>query len=208
MLGPNPVLHYACGNTALRAAPDGRQPVHSDIEFPHPRFPFSLVVNIPLVEMVESNGATEVWLGSHTATSFDDQVQIPNQIDNLPIRAILPALIDQRRVFSPPVRACVSKGSIIIRDFRLWHAGMPNLTPSPRVMLAFVWQAYWWRGSGFVRLPLELRPKIQSWENSKQCLIAAQWVDKDDDCQIDGMASHGTNPASSDLALLTELSQL
>ncbi|KAF2964187.1 hypothetical protein GQX73_g9369 [Xylaria multiplex] len=207
MLGPYPVLHYACGNTALKAASNGRQPVHSDIEFPHPRFPFSLVVNIPLVDMMESNGATEVWLGSHTATTFDDQVQIPNQLDNLPTRAIFPALLDQRKTLSPPVRTCVSKGSIIIRDLRLWHAGMPNLTPSPRVMLAFVWQAGWWRGNGLVRLPVELRAKIYSWEKSSQCRIAAQWVEKVEDQQMDGVAASSTSLASSDLAILADLSQ-
>ena len=29
-----------------------------------------------------------------------------------------------------------ASGSIIIRDLRLWHAGMPNKTEEPRVMLA------------------------------------------------------------------------
>ncbi|KAI0855020.1 hypothetical protein F4860DRAFT_522032 [Xylaria cubensis] len=209
ILGPNPVLHYACGNTALKAAPDGRQPVHSDIEFPHPTFPFSYVVNIPLVNMTESNGATEVWLGSHTATTFDDQIQAPNQLDNLPTRAILPDLLNQSKAVSPPARACVPKGSIIIRDLRLWHAGMPNLTSSPRVMLAFVWQADWWRGNGLVRLPLQLRNKIHSWEQSSiPCRIAAQWVEKCEDQDVDGVAAPSTSLASSDPAMLTELSCL
>jgi ectoine hydroxylase-related dioxygenase (phytanoyl-CoA dioxygenase family) len=30
----------------------------------------------------------------------------------------------------------VKKGSIIIRDLRLWHGGKPNLSEDPRVMLA------------------------------------------------------------------------
>jgi hypothetical protein len=209
MLGPSPVLHYACGNTALQASPMGRQPVHSDIEFRHPRFPFSFVVNIPLVDMNESNGATEVWLGSHAATSFDDQIKTPNQVEGLPARAIIPALVKHRQAFSPPVRACVSKGSIIIRDMRLWHAGMPNLTATPRVMLAFVWQAAWWQGKGFLQLPLAAQAKIKSWEQSGgvQCRFAVRWVKEPPEQQVNGMRAEGTGLASSNVGLSNILSQ-
>ncbi|KAI1313351.1 hypothetical protein F5Y03DRAFT_338738 [Xylaria venustula] len=208
ILGPDLVLHYACGNTALQTSPANRQPVHSDIEFPHPMFPFSFVVNIPLVDMDECNGATEVWLGSHAATSFSDQIQKPSQAEDLPPRSIISSLVEHRRSFSPPVRACVSKGSIIIRDLRLWHAGMPNLTPMPRVMLAFVWQAAWWQGKGLMNLPLGIQPKIHSWESSRVgCRFAVQWVEASTKQRVDGMGAHSTSLASSDVVLQSFLSQ-
>ncbi|KAI1191679.1 hypothetical protein F5B17DRAFT_451300 [Nemania serpens] len=208
ILSPDPVLHYACGNTAMQAAPTGRQPVHSDIEFPHPMFPFSFVVNIPLVDVDERNGATEVWLGSHATTSFDDQVQAPNQLEDLPARAIIPSLVRRREASSPPTRACVSKGSIIIRDLRLWHAGMPNLTPTPRVMLAFVWQAAWWQGKGLMHMPLTAQPKIITWEQSGvRCRFAVKWGDESMKQHVDSREADDKSLASSDNVLLRMFSQ-
>jgi hypothetical protein len=64
-------------------------------------------------------------------------------------------LMEKRREVSPPFQPVVPRGmytssiialqstltvwfvgSIILRDLRLWHAGMPNRTDNPRVMLA------------------------------------------------------------------------
>ncbi|KAL7783808.1 hypothetical protein V8C37DRAFT_396805 [Trichoderma ceciliae] len=211
ILGPNPVMHYAQGNTALKAGPEARQPVHSDIEFSHPAFPFSFVVNIPLVDMTVENGAMEVWLGTH-ATSIRDQVLKTNQVEGLPVRAILPALLQSRCGISPPVRACVPKGSIIIRDLRLWHAGMPNLTENPRVMLAFVWQAAWWKGRGVVRLPLALRDIIEEWERGEDASnpvtfrVAAEWLENSTSSQKNGDVD--TSLSSSDAAVLGAFSCL
>ncbi|KAI0410733.1 hypothetical protein F5X98DRAFT_384989 [Xylaria grammica] len=206
ILGPGPVLHYACGNTAIQTSAAERQPVHSDIEFPHPMFPFSFVVNIPLVDMTECNGATEIWLGSHATTSFNDQIQIQSRVEDPPARAIIPSLVERRRSVSPPTRACVSKGSVIIRDLRLWHAGMPNLTLVPRAMLAFVWQAAWWQGKGLMHLPLAIQPKIKALERSGvRCRFAAQWVEEPIKQRVDGMGAHGTNLASSDVVLMNTL---
>ena len=68
MLGPNPVLHYANGNTALKARSNPRQPVHSDVDKPHPLYSFAIAVNIPLCDVSVENGSTEVWVGTHNST--------------------------------------------------------------------------------------------------------------------------------------------
>lgn len=207
ILGPNPVLHYAQGNTALKTGGELRQPVHSDIDFPHPSFPFSFVVNIPLVDMTEENGAMEVWLGSHASTTICDQVLTADQIKGVPVRAILPSLLQRRRAVCPPVRAFVPKGSIIIRDLRLWHAGIPNRTETPRVMLAFVWQPSWWKGNGVVRLPLALQSTIKDWEKGYDSAepitsfrVAAEWLEGLVDRQSIGNVD--TSLSSSDAAVL------
>ncbi|KAF3170107.1 hypothetical protein EYR41_001866 [Orbilia oligospora] len=178
MLGPEPVLQYASGNTALQTPSNARQPVHSDIDFPHPSFPFSMVVNIPLVDMTIENGALEVWPGTHL-TAFEDQILEPGQSGELPVRAIIPELLQLRKAVCPPVRVVVPKGSIIIRDLRLWHAGCPNFTPNPRVMLAFIWQAAWWCGRGWFELPIRLRSLLSTWENGIiKFRVAARWVEQ------------------------------
>ena len=204
LLGPQPVLHYAKGNTALPADENtSRQPVHSDLEFMHPCFPFAVVINVPLSDVGPDNGATEVWLGSHVDSSFAQQTIVdasspthpvasgPDAVVALaedgsgpPVRAIRPALLARRRLTAPPVRACTTKGSIIIRDMRLWHAGMPNFSSEARIMLAFVWEAAWWRAKGRVEMPgsgalLEI---VQRWEGKSvrdgkvPVIIAVKWI--------------------------------
>lgn len=128
---------FYSGNTAL---PGGsRQPVHSDthhlwpnLEVAHPAH--QLVVNIPVVDMSEHNGSTEVWPGTHLDTTMGSQmdtIQVPEW------------KIEQRRNISPPFQPTVIRGSVLIRDMRLWHAGMPNHSSLPRPMIAMIHQARW-----------------------------------------------------------------
>lgn len=174
ILGPRPVVHYANGNTALQAAPDGRQPVHSDCEFDHPvYFPFACVLNINLVDTSPENGATEVWPGSHLVSTPECHAKIPNTSER--ILHVQPELVEERRRHSPPIQPCTKRGSIIIRDLRLWHAGMPNLTAIPRIMLAFVAQPAWFQGKAKVLLPLSAKNLVDSWSDEIQ--FAAEWVD-------------------------------
>lgn len=76
ILGPKSRLSFISGNSALpptASSPTQSQPVHADADFAHPECPFALVVNVPLVDMTEMNGSTEVWLGTHSTTSLEAQ---------------------------------------------------------------------------------------------------------------------------------------
>jgi len=110
-----------------------RQPVHADADFRHPSHPFALVINVGLVDMNPNNGSTELWLGTHTTTSIDDQEGAHGERASGRIKE---ASLERRRAVSPPMQPTISKGSLVIRDLRLWHAGMPNLTAEVRIMLA------------------------------------------------------------------------
>ncbi|RMZ29211.1 hypothetical protein D0859_06691 [Hortaea werneckii] len=176
MLGPNLMCHYANGNTALKAK--GRQPVHSDIDKPHPLFPFAYAINVPLSDMNVENGSTELWPGSHRESNIGQHVAFTDNEFGL---AIKPALVEQRRRTSPPVQPSVRKGSLIIRDIRLWHAGMPNRTDTPRIMLAFVIQPTWFQAPSKVKLPLKSKALVESWRANSGLQYAAQWVDGDVD---------------------------
>ena len=165
-LGPKPVVHYANGNTALKADPTGRQPVHSDCEWRHPvYFPFAYVININLVDVGPENGGTEVWPGSHHVSSHSDHVKPEDHEEQLVIEE---RFVEERRKHSPPIQACTRKGSIIIRDLRLWHAGRPNLTEEPRVMLAFVAQPAWFQARSKIYLPEDVRDLVESWGDELQ----------------------------------------
>lgn len=44
-------------------------------------------------------------------------------------------VLEKRRMVRPPVQPEVEAGDIMIRDLRLWHAGMPNSSEKHRIML-------------------------------------------------------------------------
>ena len=53
--------------------------------------------------------------------------------------------VEARRDIAPPVRGNTKKGSVLIRDMRLWHRGMPNHSDRPRQMIAMVHNIHWFR---------------------------------------------------------------
>ncbi|KAG9230252.1 hypothetical protein BJ875DRAFT_162296 [Amylocarpus encephaloides] len=187
VLGPKPRLSFVSGNSALPPQ-DGvtpqSQPVHSDADFAHPQCPFALVVNVPLVDMTKENGSTEVWLGSHTNASIDSQEGLHGERASGRIKA---ELLEQRRNERPPCQPMVKKGSIVIRDLRLWHAGKPNFTDNTRVMLAMIHFAPWYRNTMEVDFSEKLKPILQKAGSSLQ--IQAKFVPERQ--VIDGYLSHG-----------------
>lgn len=172
ILGPEIRAHYANGNTALKAT--GRQPVHSDINKPHPLFPFAYIINIALDDVSLENGSTEIWVGSHRDSCIDQHDSIGVKEEGLTIK---PELVEERRKHSPPVNPTTKKGSMVIRDVRLWHAGVPNRTSTPRIMLAFVIQPTWFQAPSKVLLPLKVKGLIQKWKEETGLEYHAEWVD-------------------------------
>lgn len=111
-------------NTAWPGCPvqdihrDSKQLTPSD-----PYVPSDTVINIPLVDFTEENGATEIWPGSHL--TVDERLPEPGELE--------------RRVEGlPSIRATMPAGSVLIRDKRCWHRGMANNTDIQRVMIAHV----------------------------------------------------------------------
>jgi hypothetical protein len=137
ILGDGLVNALYSGNTSL---PGGeRQPVHADMgqlwpDLPHPTPPYALVVNVPLVDMDERNGSTEIWPTTHT----DPTLVIGKDI------TVTEERLNDWRSRVQPIQPAVDAGSIIIRDIRLWHAGMPNHTSTPRPMIAMIHWVSWW----------------------------------------------------------------
>jgi hypothetical protein len=124
ILGEGVHNHFYNANTNMPGSQ--RQPLHRDA--PHlghdPVHPIiSIIVNVSPVDVDESNGATELWPGTH---------QIPGST-----RVTEEAEAD-RRVVLPPVRAVSRKGDAVLRDPRLWHCGVPNTSTEARHMIAMV----------------------------------------------------------------------
>ncbi len=112
----------------------GTQPLHADaphlwpdLTVPHPAH--ALVINVPLLDATEENGATEIWPGTHLLP-FNGQ-------------HIATDVAEARRRIVPPMQAVTHKGSILIRDMRMWHRGVPNRSQEIRHMIAMVHQIKW-----------------------------------------------------------------
>lgn len=138
VLGPGIKNVMYGGNTALPS--DQRQPVHADVghlwpldalEGPHPAA--QLVVNVLTVDVSPENGATEIWPGTHRelGVGVGDDIKIS------------PHALEARRAICPPIQPTFRRGSMLIRDIRLWHAGMPNRTVVPRPMIAMIHTTQW-----------------------------------------------------------------
>jgi len=175
-LGPRPKMTFLSANTALPPTadcPPQSQPIHSDADFSHPSHAFALVVNIPLVTFTPENGSTEIWLATHTNTGLHDQ---DGAHGDRASGRIKPHLLEARRARRPPCQPVVKKGSVIIRDLRLWHGGRGNFTNEPRVMVAMIHFAPWYRNQMKLELAEEIKDKISAQDALE---IPVEWVGED-----------------------------
>ncbi|OXG17201.1 phytanoyl-CoA dioxygenase family protein [Cryptococcus neoformans Tu401-1] len=118
---------------------------------------------------------SEVWLGTHNGTDLSCQEGAHGERASGRIKQ---DLLDARKPISPPLQPTIPKGSLIIRDLRLWHAGMPNTTDEIRIMLAMIHFAPWYRQRMTMKLPRSPRPIL---EGVDRLGVAADWQDAEVD---------------------------
>ena len=95
--------------------------------------PSNISVHVPLMDIDDRNGSTEVWPGTHRLAH---QGPVPTEQADL----------DARAAVAPPSQVVCPAGGVILRDARAWHRGMPNLTERTRLMLGMIFAARWARG--------------------------------------------------------------
>lgn len=120
--------------------------------------------------MTPENGSTELWLGTHTA---DVSAQEGKHGERASGR-IKENLLAERRAARGPSQPNVKKGSIVLRDLRLWHAGMPNLSEEVRVMLAMIHFAPWYRNPMRLQFGEDVRGLLAGFES--QLEIPVDWM--------------------------------
>jgi hypothetical protein len=130
LLGDSCVCHYFASDTPLPGS--DYQRVHSDIHAlfseGQPMPPYSLVMNVPLVDFTVENGAVEIWPGG-------THLMPPG----IHMQELAPHM-DSKRVLMPA-------GSLLIRDMRMWHRGTPNRSDHARPNLAFIYSRHWLKTS-------------------------------------------------------------
>ncbi|KAK5189614.1 hypothetical protein LTR99_006147 [Exophiala xenobiotica] len=168
ILGPRPCVNYVNGNTALGGF-NARQRVHADLTFNHGTFPFAIVTNFYLSDVSPANGSTELWIATHRDTTFADHRNC-GAAEHPPATGadkmefgIRDELLEERKQTAPPIQPVVKKGSVVLRDLRLWHAGLSNPAVHPRIMLAFVHTPAWYECPAKVVLPEAARGNIEAW---------------------------------------------
>lgn len=87
--------------------------------------PALIVINIPLIDFTIENGATEVWPGTHRIVDSEPSVDGH-------------ACSEERGAQMPSLQTVMPAGSIVVRDMRMWHRGMPNGSTQRRSMVALV----------------------------------------------------------------------
>jgi len=148
ILGKGVKNTFYSGNTALHSTL--RQPVHADmgqlwrgLEEGKAPPAYALVVNVPVVDISHLNGSTELWPGTHrdTSVSVHDDIKVSAEA------------LEAWRAKSPPFQPTMRRGGILIRDIRLWHAGMPNQMQQPRPMIAMIHYAWWMESHSPLKFP-------------------------------------------------------
>jgi tetratricopeptide (TPR) repeat protein len=84
--------------------------------------PYAVTVLIPLLDLNEQTGSTQIWEGSHRLGAHDE-------------------------VKGQPTNGDVRAGSCLAFDYRVYHGGTPTLGESPRPVLYLVYSRPWFRDS-------------------------------------------------------------
>ena len=132
LFGGRPQLTFYNGNTNCPGSI--RQRLHMDgrhtTEPGEPVPPTSaVVVNIPPGGMNDTNGAIELWPGSHRVAVHGAPQGVPGDMEA------------ERQRTRPPENPCTVPGDVLIRDVLLWHRGVPNKSSRPRHMIALILSA-------------------------------------------------------------------
>ena len=88
----------------------------------------------PLTDFTEANGATEVWLGSHRETR---RLEVGG--------GEYEEMLAEHRKRDLILQATAKKGSLIIRDMRLYHGGHAQPHRELRQMIAMVYNRHFYR---------------------------------------------------------------
>ncbi len=153
LLGADMRCTYLASDTAGPGS--DYQNVHSDLP---PLFPelgvglpvYSLVLNIPLVDVHAENGPLEVWPGG---THLDPDSTKHTAIDGEMVSAA--KTMYSEKIFMPA-------GSMVIRDIRMWHRGTPNVTNDNRTNIALIYNTSWFGGGASIQIPEENYNKLSN----------------------------------------------
>lgn len=161
VLGSDCRCTYFASDTACPGS--DYQNVHSDLPPLFPELgvglpPYSLVLNIPLVDVTEENGPLEIWPGgSHLDPDNTKHTDIAGETVSAA------KFMHSEKVLMPA-------GSMVIRDMRMWHRGTPNQSSAWRTNLAFIYNREWYGAGSEIPIPESTYEQLS--ERAKQLFRA------------------------------------
>lgn len=167
IIGPRPQLGMLTSNLSLPSDETARQAVHSDAYADFLAFPYAMEVFIYLDDVSDANGSTEIWPGTH--------IYSEDQLIDTGRGWVKKTALNHRAKVQPPFQPTIPKGSICVRDLRLWHAGMPNPSKNIRIMLAMIYFPAWYGCQMEVVLPASLQEVVQEWKADFE--TKTRWVE-------------------------------
>ncbi len=172
IIGPRPQLRWASSNVAIPSRGNARQAVHSDAYADILPFPSCIEVNIYLNDngVSPENGSTEIWPGTHVFTEKDHINHGRGWIKK--------SALNKRARVCPPIQPTIPKGSLMLRDFRLWHAGMPNPSEGLRIMLSFMYFPSWFQPPMRLTLQRKSLRRLELWHHV-DLISGTRFVDDD-----------------------------
>ena len=162
--GERPRLTFYNGNTNCPGSVrqhlhmDGRHSTTPD----EPIAPTTgMVVNIPPGPADASNGAIELWPGSHRVGVYENHNGVPSRME------------EERRAVRRPVNPVTQPGDVLLRDVRVWHRGVPNPSDRPRHMIALILS----KPTGDTRYPLKFGKGCEGALEGRAADPNAEYVD-------------------------------
>ncbi|KAF7872395.1 hypothetical protein EAF04_003316 [Stromatinia cepivora] len=169
IIGKSQLVHAGSTINLPTQDPTSRQAVHIDSYHNHHKFPTCIELFMYLHDVSPENGSPEIWPGSHHDWNFRDLVSHGRGW-------IKSSAFNRRAEHSPPFQPTIPKGSIGIRDLRLWRSGMPNLSDQNCIMLGFMYFPRWYRNPMRITLPKNCRFVMQKW-TQVDAIGATEFVD-------------------------------
>lgn len=163
------VLYTA--NTSLPGS--ARQRTHPDLPQLWPQLgasspPFLLVANVTLVETTLDD-AIEVWPRTH----YDPMNRV---VDGAWEFQVPLDRLEEQRSNVPPLQVPHPKGSLILRDVRMWHGAVPNRTDRTRVMMSTSFAPAWYSAT-----PIRFAADAKEVVASLAVPVVAEFVDEEFD---------------------------
>jgi len=107
--------------------------------------PVSLVFNVALVDVTEENGPMDAWPGTHRSPEY--------MFKEL-------GALEAAAKHIQPTKMIMPKGSIILRDVRMWHRGTPSYSEQIRPNLAIIYARSWYDGGGYAQNTLNITREV------------------------------------------------
>ncbi|KAF8920173.1 hypothetical protein CPB85DRAFT_614914 [Mucidula mucida] len=177
-IGPRPAWTFITGNNANKRTTE-RQTVHKDSSYIHPLAPSIVIANFSIERVLTCERIYGILAGFaryyHTRRS-----DVARPVSNHTRSRMLHSSRTARSTpqCQTPIQIVCKPGGVLLRDQRIWHAGMPNASDEDRIMLAMMFTAPWYPNDRKFKLPHFAREILEA--KLLAVDVQAEYVDEEE----------------------------